>query len=342
MIVTLDPDIEAPMQLSGDRVTVCIGPSRRHRRARDYFRREREYIRTSIRETAGEVDVVSAHWAYEFALGALQTRVPTAVHLHDWAPALLRFSPKGRARAHFAVKAMMSLDVVRRSHHLSAVSPYIAGRAQRWTHHPVAVIANPIPVDDFLDLPRRRVCGRAAIVAVNQGFSPYKNVATLLNAFPLIRSAMPHAQLRLIGRGYEIGGPAWVWAEKAGLNVGVDFAGPLRREEVRTALDVSDLLVHPSLQEASPMVLAEAMARSVPVIAGRSSGGVAWVLDDGESGLLVDVRSPMEIATGAVRLLQADDDWDRLAATALTSSRTRFLAPIVVEQYESLLTTAAS
>lgn len=342
VIVTLDPDIQAPVELRGNRIEVRVGPSRLHGRARDYFRLERAYIRSSIVEVANQVDVVSAHWAYEFALGALSTRVPTAVHLHDWAPAQLRYSPRGSARVHFAVKAIMTLDVMHRSHHLSAVSPYIASRAQRWAHGPVAVIGNPIPVDDFLGLPRRRVHGRASIIAINHGFSPRKNVATLLKAFPLIRAVIPHAQLRLIGREYEMGGPAWVWADQAGLTDGADFVGPLEHNDTRAALDVSDLVVHPSLEEACPMVLAEAMARSVPVVAGRRSGGVPWMLDDGESGVLVDVRSPVEIARGAIHLLQADDDWDRLAAAALQSSRRRFLAPIVVEQYEDLLATAAS
>ena len=156
VIVTLDPNIEAPIELRGNRIEVRVYPSRQGGRARDYFRLERAYIRRSILEVANRVDVVSAHWAYEFALGALSTQVPTAVHLHDWAPAQQRFSPRGSARIHFAVKAVMTLDVMHRSHHLSAVSPYIAHRAQRWAHGPVTVIPNPIPVDDFLELPRRR------------------------------------------------------------------------------------------------------------------------------------------------------------------------------------------
>ena len=139
-----------------------------------------------------------------------------------------------------------------------------------------------------------------------------------------------------------MGGPAWVWAVQAGLTEGADFVGPLGHSDARAAMDVSDLVVHPSLEEACPMVLAEAMARSVPVVAGERSGGVPWVLDGGECGVLVDVRSPAAIARGAVRLLEADEDWDRLAAAALRSSRKRFLAPTVIEQYEDLLASVAS
>jgi len=341
VIITLDPNIKAPIYLRGDRVEVRVGRARSHGRARDYFRVEREHIRTSILEVASQVDVVSAHWAYEFAMGALEARVPTAVHLHDWAPAFLRLSPKG-ARAHFAVRTIMSLDVLRRSRHLSAVSPYIAARAGRWTDQQIVVIANPIPAADFVAVPRRRVSGRASIVSINNGFGPLKNVKTLLRAFSLIRAVIPDATLRLIGREYEVGGPAWAWANRMGLTTAVEFVGSLGHDKVRAALDASDLLVHPSLQEASPMVLAEGMARSVPVIAGRMSGGVPWTLGYGEAGRLVDVRSPAEIASGALRLLRADDDWESFAAAALMVARRRFLASGVAEQYENLLAIAAS
>ena len=166
---------------------------RMHGRARDYFRLERGYVRDAILDVANRIDVVSAHWAYEFALGALQARVPTAVHLHDWGPAWFRYSPKG-AHTHFAVKSLMSLDVVRRSRHLSAVAPYIAYRARRWARRPVRVIPNPIPEDSFLEAPRANVSGRCSLVAMNQGFTPYKNVGALLEGLP--RRSVPRCPAR--------------------------------------------------------------------------------------------------------------------------------------------------
>jgi glycosyltransferase involved in cell wall biosynthesis len=172
---------------------------------------------------------------------------------------------------------------------------------------------------------------------MNNGFTPYKNVGALLEAFPAIRAAMPDARLSLLGREMERGGPAWRWANSRGLTTGVEFVGFVGPGEVRAALDASDLLVHPSLLEACPMVVVDAMARSVPVVGGRASGGVPWVLEDGLCGVLVDVRSASEIANGVVGLLRADDEWERLARTALESARRRFLAATVVAQYENLL-----
>jgi len=44
-----------------------------------------------------------------------------------------------------------------------------------------------------------------------------------------------------------------------------------------------DVLVHPSLEEAHCMAVIEAMAMGMPVIGGRSSGGIPWTLAEGEA-----------------------------------------------------------
>lgn len=338
VVVTLDSTVERPTVFHGDKLELHVVPSRVHGRGRDYFRAERRHIRDAFR-AASSVDVVSAHWAYEFALGALAADMPTVVHLQDWGPAWFRYAP-AHARAHFAVRGVMTIDSVRRSGGLSAVSPYLASRARRWAHGPIPVVPNPVLEDTILPERRTRVPDRCAVVAINNGFTPYKNVHTLLEAFPEIRTRLPHATLRLIGREMEAGGPAWRWASLRGLTAGVDFTGHIPEEDVDAALDASDVLVHASLMEGCPMVMIDAMSRSVPVVGGRTSGGVPWVLDGGRSGLLVDVRSPSSIASAVTELLQDDDQWHRFAAAGLESVRRRFSATTVVGQYEALLADA--
>ena len=38
-------------------------------------------------------DIVHAHWTYEFALGAIESRVPTVVTAHDAPLSILRLNP---------------------------------------------------------------------------------------------------------------------------------------------------------------------------------------------------------------------------------------------------------
>jgi glycosyltransferase involved in cell wall biosynthesis len=53
------------------------------------------------------------------------------------------------------------------------------------------------------------------------------------------------------------------------------------------------------------MVILEAMAAGLPIVGGAASGGVPWLLGDGEAGILVDVRHP-EAMAGAIATLLDD------------------------------------
>ena len=80
------------------------------------------------------------------------------------------------------------------------------------------------------------------------------------------------------------------------------------------------------------MGIAEAMSLGLPVIGGRKSGGVPWVI--GEGGITADVTSPQDIAIAAERVLEDEKLWERLSAAAIKRSREIFSASVVASQYE--------
>jgi glycosyltransferase involved in cell wall biosynthesis len=78
----------------------------------------------------------------------------------------------------------------------------------------------------------------------------------------------------------------------------VEWAGALTAEELATRYADTDLLVHPSLGESYGMVVAEALARGVPVL-GTGVGGVPEALgttSSGVPGLLVPPAEPQGLA----------------------------------------------
>lgn len=82
---------------------------------------------------------------------------------------------------------------------------------------------------------------------------------------------------------------------------------------VRAALAASDLFVWPGLGEAFGMVYLEAAAAGLPSIA-YANGGVASVIDDGKTGILVDAGD-MDAYAAAIRSLIDDADRRRSLAT---------------------------
>jgi len=96
-------------------------------------------------------------------------------------------------------------------------------------------------------------------------------------------------------------------ARVTGLGGVVRFRGSLTAPEVRTALHESDVLVAPSVpardgrREGIPVVLMEAMACGLPVVASRLSG-IPELIDDGVEGILVEPADVEGLATALKRL----------------------------------------
>jgi glycosyltransferase involved in cell wall biosynthesis len=82
------------------------------------------------------------------------------------------------------------------------------------------------------------------------------------------------------------------------------------------------------------MTLIEAGALGVPVIAGRDSGAVPWVV--GAHGLLVDVRSPEALARAMLDLGQDEPQRRDLAAAAARAVRDRFDIGRITDRYEEI------
>ena len=86
----------------------------------------------------------------------------------------------------------------------------------------------------------------------------------------------------------------------------------------------SDIFVLPSLSEGCPQTLFEAMACGVPVVATRV-GGIRYLIEDGENGLLINSASPTEMASAVERLVMEDDLRDRLVKNGFATARNHTL-----------------
>lgn len=336
VVVTLSRDADRPRRYVGDGLEIRVGPYRHEHRARDAFAAERAAIEDLIRAVPA-VDVVHAQWTYEFALAALAARRPTIVTVHDWAPVVLRFQP----HPYRVVRVGMAARVLASAEHVTAVSPYLADLVARWTRRRPAVVPNGIPQDEFAGGRVPPLEEPPSLIALNDGFGRRKNVPPLLRALPHIRRRVPGTRLRLVGRGFGAGEDAERWAAGEGLTDGVEFVGHVPRDEAMELLAQSHVFVHPSLEESFGLVLVEAMARHVPVVAGRHSGAVPWVCANGLAGSLTDVRSATTLAESVCEVLSRPDRAAAMAAAAHAQARRRFTADTVAEAYEEHYAAAA-
>lgn len=87
------------------------------------------------------------------------------------------------------------------------------------------------------------------------------------------------------------------------------------RDDVPDILSSATLFVRPSLLEGMPLAVLEAMVCGVPVIATRV-GGTAELIQDGETGWLVEPGDARGLATAILALLRDPPQRRRLAANA--------------------------
>ena len=123
---------------------------------------------------------------------------------------------------------------------------------------------------------------------------PPKGIDVMLQAMPDI----PDAHYLVVGDG---DARSTLEAEAARLGLGdrVTFAGA--RADIPVMLATADLFVLPSLTEALPTVIAEAMAAGLPVVATDVGGTIEMV--DQHTGIVVDAGDADQLATAISSLL---------------------------------------
>jgi glycosyltransferase involved in cell wall biosynthesis len=130
-----------------------------------------------------------------------------------------------------------------------------------------------------------------------------KGVRVLIDAFSTVHANDPDARLVLVGDGPERKGLE-AYVANAGCGNAVRFTGYLSQDEVAAELRAADLFVLPSFAEGVPVVLMEALASGLPVIATRIAG-IGELVEPGATGELV---APGDVAglTLAIEQLLAD------------------------------------
>jgi len=326
-VYSLDVDVITPVVVKGKFLTIYYGPYRRKHRMRDFMKVERRSIRDFI--IVDKPDIVHAHWTYEFAIGALSGGKPTLITVRDWAIAIFRLKPD----AYRFGRLIMHYYTIFRGGNFTATSPYIQKSLIKYKGGNIPVIPNALDDEYFYKGKRRLNNLQPRIVSVNNGFGKRKNVKTLLNAFRLIKTRVPACRLILIGHGFEKNGIAEQWANENELAEGVDFLGHVSHTEVLAVLESTDLLMHPSLEESFGMTLLEAMAKKTPIIGGKDSGAVPWVLNYGKAGVLTDVKSPGTLADSAFSILTNEDQWYSYSRAGFDHAWKNFRLSKVVDQY---------
>jgi D-inositol-3-phosphate glycosyltransferase len=129
-----------------------------------------------------------------------------------------------------------------------------------------------------------------------------------------------------------------------GMEEHIEFVGPKSQEELALLFNAATVTVVPSYYESFGMVAAEAQACGSPVIASRV-GGLQNVVNDGETGLLVEPKNAEDLSLAIESLISNDLLTQRLGKQATRLAMRDYQWPAISERidnvYEEVLVNAA-
>ncbi len=282
--------------------------------------------------------LIHAHTPRSAMLGAIVSKltgVPMVCHVH---------SPVARDTTH-RVRNGLNLLVerlsTRRASALIAVSESLGGHvgSRKAARGKVTVVPNGVPAvasprPDTAP-PADWTIGTAAL------FRPRKGLEVLLRSLARLRALGFPVRLRAVGRFETQQYEAQIksLARRLGVEQQIDWVG--FTDDIDAELARMDLFVLPSLfGEGMPMVVLEAMAAGVPVVATRVEG-IPEAIRDGIDGLIAEPDSPDDLTRAIGRIVRGDVDYRALRRNAHRRHAERFsdfaMAEGVAEVYRRVL-----
>ena len=241
------------------------------------------------------------------------------------------------------LRAKLIRNVARRVLHRAkvviSISKYDAEVLSGLTRRTRVSIANATAPEFFALAPPEPTGPRLLFAG---GLIPLKNPLGLVNAFAKVRAAVPDARLSLIGPQPDAYYANVIRERVTALDLTdcVDIVDLVDNERMLREIAAARAVVLFSRQENAPTIIAQAMAAGKPVVASRV-GGVAEMVDDGETGFLVASEDEDMLAERLVRVLDDQHLCLRMGGRAHEVARRRFtpgaIAELTVRAYQTAL-----
>ena len=274
------------------------------------------------------VDILHAH-GYKADLYGYAAVWPKRVKLlatsHNWTGKTLSM------RAYAAADRL----ILTRFDEVIVVSDAVGTTLRRWgvSGEKVSTICNGVDVERFseaaTELRDEITTGSQALIGFVGRLVSEKGGALLIRAAQQVLAVQPNTKFVFAGEG-----PArqeWeTLAGELGISEHVSFVGV--REDMPGVYASLNMLVLPSLLEAFPMCLLEAMAAGKPVIATRV-GAVPQLVRSEVTGLLLNPGDVDGLAAAIVRLLQHPELASRLGENGRAQVARHYSAEAMARSY---------
>lgn len=312
---------------NGFRIHRLAAPTRFHNLT--FYRSSRRALARALEEITPQI--VHAQDALRHGYVCLKTvrHAPVVVSVHGISRETRNLLPTRRDRVQ-ATLAGVAVEryCIRHAQYLLEPTPYPEQYFGREIRGRIVDVGNAVANAPF-ELEPASERGRILYAgAITRG----KRVLDLVEAV----SRVPDASLRLAGRTPD---PAYATAvegriRELRINGRVTLLGRLDAEQMLAEYRRAAALVLPSAQETSPMVIAEAMASALPVVATRV-GGIPHLVEEGRTGFLVEVGD-IDALTQRIAELVGDEETRSAFSAAARSRAQQFRAEAVAKRVRAV------
>jgi len=331
-IITLDKIAEKPIQVwEGNYVRLWVIQERKRKRLRDGYKTEIQLIHKVLNVI--QPDVCHANWTYEYGFAAVkQKKFPTVLTVHDNTFRILKYYG-----ITYLPLFLITNYVIIKSKYITAVSPYISNYLKRVYKKKIFDIPNVLPEFIWGIKNHNSINGTIKIFS-SLNLTKLKNTRNALLAFQVAREYFVDKNLTLV---YNISGIKFdeiphSWKKDNKLFENIHFLGQLPYKENISQMSQSDILFHPSLEEALPGPITEGMALNKPIIASIEAGGSRWLLDDGKCGILAKGRLISSISADLIALINTVYSGKYNTNIAYERIKNICDSNSIIEQYEQI------
>ncbi len=157
-----------------------------------------------------------------------------------------------------------------------------------------------------------------------------KGIGELLEAFENVQANHSDAWLVLVGMIDDANPISEEQMRYATNNQRIVFTGNVQANQVYQHMAMFDVLVHPTYREGFGKVLQEAMGMSLPIIT-TNVPGPSEVVENGVSGILVEVRNSRALSDAMLQLYDCEELRTSLARAGRARAEKYFDRPIMLK-----------
>ena len=235
----------------------------------------------------------------------------------------------------------------RKADEIAAPSSAIGNRlAEDWFLDREKISFFPLPMTPSAELLSLEPATEAKTIGFLGRLEPRKGVLEMARAIPSILRKAPETRFRFIGPTWnykQSDMETWIRKNFASSLHAIDFVGAIGKEQLADEFKKCDVMLFPSRWESFGLVCPESMSAARAVI-GSSSGGMAEIIVNGESGILVPPKDPQAIAKAVLNLINRPERVTTLAKNGrqrvLDFLSHEGILPLQIASYERAISAA--